>query len=794
MCGNPLNNCGCSQPCNCSSVSCLQVKTFNAATSVNLSTDVITITNHDFLTGQKVLYTAVGGAAPTGLVTNTDYFIIKISANTFKLATTLANSINGIAINITAVGVGTAHILTAYNCTTPAPCLEGCLTDTRTNCTFLSEDLDICTNILPKGSTVTQALKDLAAAVCNGVVITTQDVKVKIDANDTTNGYLFDKITTCSNLTKTVTNVNNNETLQLCAKIDTLTPGGNALSSGPNGLYVAPPIPSSSILTPLFSTSVSLTVTPVVGGNNILADIKKDTTTGANNNILQVGLNGVYVPPNTPISVVLPASSGLNLTATGTNNHTLTASVKLDTVSGAGNNILALGPNGLYVPPSSGSGSSITINSTNTILSQLSGSVYSLSVIRSTDPGQGLVLDSNGNLYVNDIEEPNSLGFILANNTAIPPVNTIYFEFQGPSLLSTDYEVQVQGDPASPYTWLPATFFSITSGVLRYTVGALNTNNLRRARVRTKVGTVPANTRYSNWVGKTFDYPFKLVSNSGTISISAASSGINNQFSVDINSPNCINDFSATLEIIQFGINYFLRVTRVISSIQNSDTFSLKVSSPSLLNANVGGGTISSEPLVFIPITYIPGNTYEVSVTKHCTYSTTQSNNIVIPITLLPTVCTTDGYIDVPTGSISGFIFALQTVSATTPTNSSKLKYMITNDLYKNYLEFSGVIRLTSTVPITTTDTGWKPIINVSGFASCTTSTPNIYKLGNQEDISTTGTSSNYDYDADAIGTYRSYNYLIRRNGNLIEIRLPNYNGGASNVLDTYVNLSGLKL
>ena len=787
MCGNPLNNCGCSQPCNCSSVSCLQVKTFNAATSVNLSTDIITITNHDFLTGQKVLYTAVGGAAPTGLVTNTDYFIIKISANTFKLATTLANSLNAISIDITAVGVGASHILTAYNCTTPAPCLEGCLTDTRTDCTFLSEDLDICTNILPKGTTVTQALEDLAAAVCNGVVITTQDVKVKIDANDTTNGYLFDKITVCNNLTKTITNINNNETLQLCAKIDTLTPGGNALSSGPNGLYVAPPIPSSSILTPLFSTSVSLTVTPVVGGNNILADIKKDTTTGANNNILQVGLNGVYVPPNTPISVVLPASSGLNLTATGTNNHTLTASVKLDTVSGAGNNILALGPNGLYVPPSSGSGSSITINTTPTILSVLSGSVYSLSVVRSTDPGQGLVLDSNGNLYVNDIEEPNSLGFILANNTAIPPVNTIYFEFQGPSLLSTDYEVQVQGDPSSPYTWLPATFLSITGGVLRYTVGALNTNGLRRARVRTKVGTVPANTRYSNWVGKTFDYPFKLVSNSGTISISAASSGINNQFSVDINSPNCINDFTLTTRsIVKIGDSYFVKITRSATS-NNSDVYRIDVVEGG--TAVVAGITVSNEAVVLIPLqTYTPGETYDLEIMKHCTFSSTMSSPITLSISTFPTPCTTNGYVDVPlgSGSFPGFTAFTYGVTVATTTNTTELKYSINND---NFLEFSGVLKLTSSsaFPASTSDTGWKTLVDVSAFASCTTPTNNIYKIEGQ------GTTNNYDYETDTLVAYRTYQYYLRRVGNLIQIRIPYYDGG-TNPLNTYVNLSGLKL
>jgi hypothetical protein len=786
MCENPLNNCGCSQSCSCSSLSCLQVKTFNAVTSVNISTNIITITNHDFLTGQKVLYTAVGGAAPAGLVTNTDYYIIKITDNTFKLATTLANSLNAIAIDITAVGVGTSHILTASNFTTPVPCLEGCLTDTRTDCTFLSEDLDICTNILPKGTTVTQALEDLAAAVCNGVVVTTQDVKVKIDANDTTNGFLFDKITVCDNITKTITNVNNNETLRLCTKLDTVTgSGNNILVSGVNGLYVPPPTFSGYNLTSLFSNSVNLTLSSVVGGQTILADLKKDTTTGSNNNILQISSTGVYVPPNTPITVSLPTSSGLNLTATGTNNHTLTASIKLDTTT-TPSNALSLTSAGLYCPPAT-SGSSITIQSTPTILSQLTGSTYNLTVQRSLDACNGLVLGSDNKLYVNNVEEPNSLGFVVSGFD-------IYFEFQGPTTTNTLYEVEVQGTTGSPLSWITATFDSLTGPVLRYDVGSTSTPNTIRARVRYRCG-----NNYSNWVGKTYDPPFTLVSDNGTINVSASSSGVNNQYSVDIVSQNCTNNFNAsviTRSIVKIGSSFFVRIERNVS-VTNSDVYRIDIESPSL-STILGGITVSDEAVILIPMEYyVAGESYQINVIRHCTFRTAASSVSTLAITVFPSTssCSTNGlYLD-PTNVLSYPGFNINggnfiTVARTTGTNPYKLKYMISSD---GILEFAGVLRLTGTIVTNPGgDTGWLTLLDISNFASCTTPSNNIYKI----DITGPATTEMYEYQTDAPILSKSYLHFLRRSGNTIQIRFANMDAATfinPFNLNTFVNLSGLK-
>jgi hypothetical protein len=79
---------------------------------VDVATDIITKTAHGFITGDKVTYGNGGGTSITGLTDGTDYFVIKVSANTLKLASSYANALAGTAVNLTVVGVGTSHTLT----------------------------------------------------------------------------------------------------------------------------------------------------------------------------------------------------------------------------------------------------------------------------------------------------------------------------------------------------------------------------------------------------------------------------------------------------------------------------------------------------------------------------------------------------------------------------------------------------------------------------------------------------------------------------------------------------------
>ena len=58
---------------------------------------VVTLTAHGLATGDS-LYLTTTGALPTGLTANTRYWVVKVNADTFSLATTLANALAGTKI------------------------------------------------------------------------------------------------------------------------------------------------------------------------------------------------------------------------------------------------------------------------------------------------------------------------------------------------------------------------------------------------------------------------------------------------------------------------------------------------------------------------------------------------------------------------------------------------------------------------------------------------------------------------------------------------------------------------
>lgn len=83
--------------------------------SADASTDVCTYTStanypSNILTGTRVRLTTTT-TLPGGLATATDYYVIRASDSTFKLATTYANAVAGTQINITDAGTGT-HTIT----------------------------------------------------------------------------------------------------------------------------------------------------------------------------------------------------------------------------------------------------------------------------------------------------------------------------------------------------------------------------------------------------------------------------------------------------------------------------------------------------------------------------------------------------------------------------------------------------------------------------------------------------------------------------------------------------------
>lgn len=78
---------------------------------VNTSTDEISETGHGFNTGDVIQLTSTG-TLPDGLSLATDYYVIRVDADTIKLASSALNAENGSAVDITAATGGGTHTLT----------------------------------------------------------------------------------------------------------------------------------------------------------------------------------------------------------------------------------------------------------------------------------------------------------------------------------------------------------------------------------------------------------------------------------------------------------------------------------------------------------------------------------------------------------------------------------------------------------------------------------------------------------------------------------------------------------
>jgi len=94
-------------------------KTFNGTSAVTVGTDTIALASHGFATGDSATYTE-GATAITGLTTATTYYVIRVDANSLKLATSAVLSSGGTAINLTVVGSNDNHSLTGKTATAVA--------------------------------------------------------------------------------------------------------------------------------------------------------------------------------------------------------------------------------------------------------------------------------------------------------------------------------------------------------------------------------------------------------------------------------------------------------------------------------------------------------------------------------------------------------------------------------------------------------------------------------------------------------------------------------------------------
>lgn len=84
---------------------------------VTTGTDTIAEASHGYVTGIKGQLTNSGGALPAGLAVSTNYYVIRVDANNYKLASSYANAILGTAVDITAAAGGGTHTFTPSDAT-----------------------------------------------------------------------------------------------------------------------------------------------------------------------------------------------------------------------------------------------------------------------------------------------------------------------------------------------------------------------------------------------------------------------------------------------------------------------------------------------------------------------------------------------------------------------------------------------------------------------------------------------------------------------------------------------------
>ena len=130
---------------------------------VTIGTDTITETAHNFVTGQRVVYSNGGSTTMAGLTNGATYFVIKVTADTFKVATTAALAFAGTAVDITGTGNNAQTFTPTYTVTvlnsTPTTTTLQLITEEGVSLTAVDAgvgvDILTLTNTLPAKCTAT---------------------------------------------------------------------------------------------------------------------------------------------------------------------------------------------------------------------------------------------------------------------------------------------------------------------------------------------------------------------------------------------------------------------------------------------------------------------------------------------------------------------------------------------------------------------------------------------------------------------------------------------------------------
>jgi hypothetical protein len=162
--------------------------------TVSTSNNTITLSSHGLSTFDRATYDTNSNTAIGGLSNGTTYYVIKVDANTIKLATNYTNCVAGTEINLTSVTGSTTQ---KFNFTTfsdnPALVIRDYLTDTRYGMSAGSSELNdsnfqSVANTCDETVTVANPAGTEKRFTCNGSFQLSQSPKIIIENLLTTMG------------------------------------------------------------------------------------------------------------------------------------------------------------------------------------------------------------------------------------------------------------------------------------------------------------------------------------------------------------------------------------------------------------------------------------------------------------------------------------------------------------------------------------------------------------------------------------------------------------------------------